>query len=115
MQWSIDEGDAAALHEQISACILRAIDDGSLRPGERLPPASELAAVLGVNPNTVLHAYRRLRDLGTLEFRRGRGARVAPDARARGQVVDAARHFLDLGRSHGYTPRALLAMIEELA
>jgi uncharacterized cupin superfamily protein len=40
-------------------------------PGERLPPAKDLAAVLGVNTNTVLRSLRLLRDEGLLEFRRG--------------------------------------------
>lgn len=38
--------------------------------GDRLPPARDLAAVLGVNPNTVLRALRTLREQGLVEFRR---------------------------------------------
>ena len=78
MLWSIDERSPVPLHEQIASCVLRSLDDGRLEPGERLPPASELAEALGVNPNTVLHAYRGLRDRGVLEFRRGRGAPGQP-------------------------------------
>lgn len=115
MLWSIDQAGQSPLHEQIAVSVRRALADGSLVPGERLPPASELAAVLDVNPNTVLRAYRRLRDDGVLEFRRGRGVRVCADAAARGVVIDAAKQLLAIGQAHGYTPSGLVALIEELA
>ena len=115
MLWSIDQRSQLPLHEQIAASVRRALAEGSLVPGERLPPASELATVLEVNPNTVLHAYRRLRDGGVLEFRRGRGVRVSADAAARGAVVDAAKQLLAIGQAHGYSPGALAALVEELA
>ncbi|MEU4521688.1 GntR family transcriptional regulator [Amycolatopsis sp. NPDC024027] len=50
---------------------------GELAVGEQLSPAAEPAGALSVDRNTVPAAYRRLRDEGVLEFRRGRGARVA--------------------------------------
>jgi GntR family transcriptional regulator len=65
------------LYEQVAAEIRRAIAVGEAKPGERLPPAKDLAAVLDVNTNTVLRALRLLRDEGLLEFRRGRGISVA--------------------------------------
>jgi DNA-binding transcriptional regulator YhcF (GntR family) len=71
----IDPLSLVALHEQIAAALRRAIADGQARPGERLPPARDLAAVLGVNANTVFRALRTLRAEGLVEFRRGRGCR----------------------------------------
>jgi GntR family transcriptional regulator len=65
------------LHDQVAAEIRRTIADGEAKPGERLPPARDLAAVLGVNHNTVLRAMRILRDEGLLDFRRCRGVTVA--------------------------------------
>ena len=61
----------------VSAEIRRAIAEGEAKPGERLPPAKDLAAILEVNSNTVLRSLRLLRDEGLLEFRRGRGISVA--------------------------------------
>src|SRR5207249_10847544 len=52
----ISRDEPTELHEQVAAEIRRAIADGEARPGERLPPAKDLAAVLGVNTNTVLRA-----------------------------------------------------------
>jgi GntR family transcriptional regulator len=82
----IDKKDPTDLYEQVAGEIRRAIADGEAKPGERLPPAKDLAAVLGVNTNTVLRSLRKLRDEGLLEFRRGRGISVAGTPE-RGAVV----------------------------
>lgn len=49
---------------------------GELEPGQLLPPMRELAAELGVNPNTVAAAYRTLRERGVIETAGRRGSRV---------------------------------------
>lgn len=49
---------------------------GDLEPGQLLPPMRELAARLGVNPNTVAAAYRVLRERGVIETDGRRGSRV---------------------------------------
>ena len=105
--------DPADLHEQVAAEIRRAIADGEAKPGERLPPAKDLAAVIGVNPNTVLRALRTLRDEGLLEFRRGRGITVAgtPD---RSAVTARARELVAFAQRHGYAPAELIDIIEGL-
>ena len=72
----LDRDNPFDLHEQVASEIRRAIADGEAKPGERLPPAKDLAHVLGVNTNTVLRALRQLRNEGLLEFRRGRGITV---------------------------------------
>lgn len=50
-------------------------DRGTLRPGTLLPPVRELAAVLGVNRNTAVAAYRQLAQAG-LVVSRGRAGTV---------------------------------------
>jgi GntR family transcriptional regulator len=110
----VDRDAPADLHEQVAAEIRRAIADGEAKPGERLPPAKDLAAILGVNTNTVLRALRELRDEGLLEFRRGRGITVAgtPERTA---VVNQARDLVRLARRHGYRLDELLRIIEDVA
>ena len=76
MDVNVDRSDSLPLHDQVAAQIRRAIADGEAGPGERLPLAKDLAAVLGVNKNTVLRALHLLREEGLLEFRRGRGITV---------------------------------------
>ncbi|MEU0336998.1 aminotransferase class I/II-fold pyridoxal phosphate-dependent enzyme [Streptomyces sp. NPDC006193] len=62
----------------IAAGVEQAVGAGELRPGEHLPPIRELAARLGVNPNTVAAAYRTLRERGVIETAGRRGSRVRP-------------------------------------
>src|SRR5579864_5997851 len=107
----VDRDDPAHLHEQVAAQIRLAIADGEAKPGERLPPARHLAAVMGVNVNTVLRALRLLRDEGLLELRQGHGIRVTgtpQNSKVRGMVAE----LVQLGRSNGYTRSQLARMIE---
>src|SRR5262249_35047066 len=53
LESKLDPTDSLPLFEQVAAEIRRAIADGEIGPGERLPPARALAAVLEVNANTV--------------------------------------------------------------
>ena len=110
----IDRDEAVGLHEQVAAEIRRAIADGEAKPGDRLPPARDLADVLGVNTNTVLRALRALRNEGLLEFRRGRGVTVAA-TRERGAVVARAREFVRYARAEGYRLDELIQIIEDVA
>ncbi len=110
----VDPADPLDLNEQVAAEIRRAIADGEAKPGERLPPAKDLAAELGVNSNTVLRALRQLRDEGLLEFRRGRGITVSGTPE-RGAVVTRARELVEFARSQGYKPDELARIIEDLA
>jgi GntR family transcriptional regulator len=109
----LDRSDPTALYEQVAAQIRRSIAEGEAKPGERLPPAKDLAAVMGVNTNTVLRALRSLRDEGLLDFRRGLGIRVSgtPD---QGAVADRARDLVTFARKHGYRPEELVALIQGL-
>jgi GntR family transcriptional regulator len=109
----VDRDDSTDLHEQVAAEIRRAIADGETKPGERLPPAKDLAAVIGVNTNTVLRALRTLRDEGLLEFRRGRGISVAGSPE-RGAVVARARELIEFARRNGYRREDLVRLIERI-
>src|SRR5215217_225890 len=111
---NVDREDPIDLHEQVAAEIRRAIAEGEANPGERLPPARDLAAVLDVNTNTVLRALRQLRDEGLLDFRRGRGITVAatPD---HGAVVERATELVRYARQQGYRVDELVRIIEDVA
>lgn len=109
----IDPRSPVPLHEQVAAALRRAIAEGEAGPGERLPPARDLAGVLGVNANTVFRALRTLRDEGLVEFRRGRGVTVTGEAPQRSTLVERARELVMLARRYGYRPDELARVIEQ--
>ena len=114
MRWAIDHTSRERLQDQIAGCVRSAVASGELHVDEQLPPAAELAAALSVDRNTVLAAYRQLRDEGTLEFRRGRGARVVSVEPASSFVADAARELLARAAAHGIGRNELVQIIKEL-
>jgi DNA-binding FadR family transcriptional regulator len=61
----------------LSNAMEREIVAGQLRPGDRLPPQSELAASAGVSRTVVREAVASLRAAGLVETRQGAGAFVA--------------------------------------
>jgi GntR family transcriptional regulator len=111
MRVKVDRQERTDLHEQVAAEIRRAIAEGEARPGERLPPSRDLAAVLAVNRNTVLRALRTLRDEGLLEFRRGRRITVA-GVPSHGVIVAQARDLVRLARKHGYRLDELVEIVK---
>ena len=110
----VNKADPTDLYEQVAAEIRRAIAEGEAKPGERLPPAKDLAAILGVNANTVFRSLRLLRDEGLLEFRRGRGVSVVGSPE-RGAVVQKAKELVEFARRQGYRVDELVEIIEDVA
>lgn len=109
----LDRDNTLDLHEQVAGEIRRALADGEAKPGERLPPAKDLASVLGVNTNTVLRALRELRDEGLLEFRRGRGITVTGTPQ-RSALIERTKDLLDYARTQGYKPDELIEIIQQI-
>ena len=70
---SLGRGSVTQLVEQQ---ILRVLDDGQLKPGDRLPPEREFALTLGVSRTTVREALGSLKAQGRVEIRHGQGVYV---------------------------------------
>jgi GntR family transcriptional regulator len=123
LSWTIDM-NAGPIYVQIGQNVRRFLARGDLEPGEKLPSARDLAQTLGVNPNTVVHAYSRLENEGIIETRRGLGTfiradapvgtmkqemlkgaatRYADDVRAldvsKGEAMDVLKEVFDAGRT----------------
>jgi len=109
-----DRNDTMSLHEHVAAEIRRDIASGDVRPGQRLPPAHDMAAVLGVHSNTVLRALRILRDEGVLEFRRGRRVTVSGEPE-RGIIWAQAQELLTQARRFGLQRDDVVSIIESLS
>jgi GntR family transcriptional regulator len=110
----IDDGSPLPLYLQVAAELRREIAEGEVKPGGRLPPARDMAAVRGVNHNTMFRALRHLRDEGLLEFQRGRGITVAGDAAGLSEVVARCRELLGFSSRHGYQRDEVLDIIAGL-
>ena len=106
----VNRDEPIPLHEQVAAEIRRAIAEGEAAQGDRLPPAVDLAAVLGVNKNTVIRALHILRDEGLLDFTRGRGVRVVGTPE-RGTLIQKVNELVALARQQGYRKDELASMI----
>ncbi|MEU5414504.1 MULTISPECIES: GntR family transcriptional regulator [Streptomyces] len=113
MLFRIEPGSAVPLGDQIAARVRRAIADGEVAPGDRLPAARALSDSLGINIHTVLRGYQRLRDEGMIELRRGRGAMVldAPNTQARARLLDRVETLVADARGLGLTDEEVLALV----
>lgn len=107
----VNKNASLSLYNQVAAEIRRAIADGEARPGERLPPAIDLADVLGVNKNTVIRALHILRDEGLLDFTRGRGVRVVGSPQQSAVLVRISE-LLEFARQQGYRSDEVVAIIQ---
>ncbi len=72
--------DETPLYIQAADAVRARIADGEFRPGDRLPSVRGLSDELGVNPATIVAAYRILTREGFVEARAGSGAFVAQSA-----------------------------------
>ncbi|WP_307870753.1 GntR family transcriptional regulator [Paractinoplanes brasiliensis] len=64
------------MYVQLVQQVRQAVRMGRLEPGDRLPTAREVSESTGINPNTVLKAYRELETAGLVEARQGSGTYV---------------------------------------
>lgn len=107
---------ATPIYQQIILQVKAACSRGDLTPGERLPTVHELAAQLGINRNTVAHAYHALHADGVIVSRPGRGTHVAESGatgvagyeRLRQQIEPAIHDAL----ASGVSPPAVEALVQ---
>lgn len=116
MLFRVDAASAVSLADQIAVQVRAGVVDGRLVPGERLPPARDLATALRVNMHTVLRAYKQLRDEEIIEMRQGRGAFVRQDA-GPGliRITELAEQLLDEARKLGMTQQDIVRIIGGVA
>ncbi|MBT3362678.1 MAG: GntR family transcriptional regulator [Chloroflexi bacterium] len=74
---SIDEQAGTPIYLQIMRQVKQQVQSGQLKSGDELPSVRDLAGSLSINLHTVRAAYQKLRELGIINMRLGRRARVA--------------------------------------
>ena len=113
MLFVVDAASAVSLADQIAVQVRSGIVNGALKPGDRLPPARDLAKSLRVNMHTILRAYSQLRDDELIEMRQGRGAFVRHDAGAGLiRVTELATHLMQEAKKLGLTQSDVVRLIQ---
>ncbi len=100
-------GARTVLYEEIAAAVSRLIDEGTYRPGDRIPSVRELSRKMRVGINTVLGAYARLEDRRIVEARPRSGYYVAtrlPEPDERLETRRAARELVATPVELGQAP-----------
>ena len=103
------------IYEQIRSQIERFIDNGILKPDDKLPSVRALANDLGINPNTVMKAYQELEKNGYIYTLNKKGVFVAghsPDKQER-QRKDALQMLRTL-KEEGFSKEELQALLKEV-
>jgi GntR family transcriptional regulator len=105
----LDYDRGVPVYRQIYEAVVRALASRRLAPSERLPTIHALAEELGINPNTVVRAYKDLERDGHIVSQRGRGTFASESpaqpttARAREKILrgiyeqataEAAKHHI---------------------
>ena len=112
----VDDGSSLPVYVQLQEQVLAAIARGELARGERLPSVRDVAAAIGINPNTVNRAYAELERGGVVATRRGRGTFVA-ERRKRttdvGRLLQIAERFVAHARSLGYDGAQIVSVVRD--
>jgi GntR family transcriptional regulator len=118
---TLDSQDPRPVYRQIADEVRRCIAVGVFKVAEPVPAVRALASELGVNPNTVQHAYRVLEQEGAVMVRRGLGTFVLPgkprEGRGRQQAIarQIAERMLREAYRHGLLAEDLVAALREIA
>ncbi|MDD8012645.1 MAG: GntR family transcriptional regulator [Acidobacteriota bacterium] len=75
----LDNQSAVPVYEQVKQAIKWSILSGYLEEGDQLPSLRELAAMLRINPNTIVKIYFQLEVEGFISSRAGSGFFVCKD------------------------------------
>jgi len=113
MLFRVDPASGVPIFDQIAASVRAEMARGTLRAGDRLPAAREVAEALDINVHTVLRAYQDLRDEGLVDLRRGRGAVVTDNAGLSPELLADIRQLVVEARRLGVGFATLTALLRE--
>ncbi|BEQ14536.1 GntR family transcriptional regulator [Desulfoferula mesophila] len=96
------------LPDQVAAILVGELENGTLKPGEMLPPEMELAARFGVSRAVIREALSQLKAEGLLESQQGRGVMVVGRAGRRYFRLEDPEKSNAESLTHLYELRAIL-------
>lgn len=96
MDWtSLRRSHALSVPERLSVDLERLILEGTLKPGDRLPPERELGEMLGVSRVSIREALHELESRGFIDRKPGRGTIVVSSAQRGGSAGTALSALVD--------------------
>nr|WP_166641730.1 GntR family transcriptional regulator [Amycolatopsis sp. SID8362] len=107
-----DNASSVPPFEQVRSGLAARINDRSLAVGTKLPTVRQLAADLGIAPNTVARAYRELEEAGLIETRGRAGSFVAASGdQSRRRAQEAAAEYAKITRKLGLGSAEALSIV----
>ncbi|KAA9158892.1 GntR family transcriptional regulator [Amycolatopsis acidicola] len=109
---SLDPDSSVPPFEQVRSSLANQINDGTLAVGTKLPTVRQLAADVGIAPNTIARAYRELEEAGLIETRGRAGSFVGSTGdESRRLAHEAASTYAATCRSLGLSAADSLAIV----
>ena len=105
------------LYEQLVEQLRRQLILGGMEAGAAMPSVRQLATELGINPNTIQKAYRRMEEEGMIISVPGRGSFVSDDLadmlkRQRAEQLEQTRKMISLCREMGLPKNTIDEIVE---
>ena len=115
IEFHLDGRSGVSPYQQIVHQVRNALRLGLLREGDQLPTVKDVVALLAINPNTVLKAYRELEHEGLVAAKPGRGTfvtRTLTDSTlaAHGPLRQDLRRWLAKARKAGLDDESIEAI-----
>ena len=115
IEFHLDPTSGVATYLQLVQQVRHALQLGLLKPGDRLPTAQQVVALLAINPNTVLKAYRDLEREGLVQARPGLGTFIVGtlppiDPATQARLRRSLTNWLRTARGAGLGPEEIEAL-----
>jgi GntR family transcriptional regulator len=115
----LEPGSGVPAYLQLVRQVEHAIRLGRLRAGDQLPSVRDVVAAVGINPNTVVKAYREMESRHLVDTRQGRGTFVADLATARrgtaipAEIAHGLTSWIERAKAAGLARDDLAALLDE--
>lgn len=119
IEFHLDARSGVSPYQQIVRQVRHALRLGLLDVGDQLPTVKEVVAMLAINPNTVLKAYKELEHLGLVAARPGVGTFVTTtltdeSLAAHGPLRESLRRWLAQARRAGLDEESIEALFRDV-